>query len=101
MKKGEKMLNSKKGQGLSLNTIIIAIIVLVVLVVIVMIFTGVIGTVFVPGISSCEQKGGTCDKGDDCGGSNSGYVKAIGSHCSPGGTRDQNSVCCIQAGFKA
>ena len=38
------MLFNKKGQGLPLNTIIIAIIVIVVLVIIILIFTGQLGT---------------------------------------------------------
>lgn len=46
----------KKAQGLSLNTIIIAIIVLVVLVVIIMVFTGGIGG-FTKGITTCDDKG--------------------------------------------
>ena len=50
----------RKAQGLSLNTIIIAIIVLVVLVIVVMIFTGYFGNQFVPGINSCTAKGGEC-----------------------------------------
>ena len=54
------LVNSKKAQGLSLNTIIIAIIVLVVLVVLVMIFTGYFGKIFTPGVQSCIARGGTC-----------------------------------------
>ena len=49
----------KKGQGLSLNTIIIAIIVLVVLVVLIMVFTGVLGN-FTGEVSSCVSNGGEC-----------------------------------------
>ena len=45
---------SKKAQGMSLNTVIIAIIVLVVLVVLVMIFTGYFGRIFAPGVQNCE-----------------------------------------------
>ena len=51
---------SKKGQGLSLNTIIIAIIVLIVLVVLVMIFTGYFGKIFTPSVKSCTVAGGQC-----------------------------------------
>ena len=51
---------SKKAQGMSLNTVIIAIIVLVVLVVLVMIFTGYFGKIFTPSVSSCGTQGGTC-----------------------------------------
>ena len=49
----------KKGQGLSINTIIIAIIVLVVLVVLVMIFTGYFGQ-WTKSVASCQSEGGTC-----------------------------------------
>jgi len=43
----------KKAQGLSLNTIIIAIVVLIVLVVLIMIFTGYFGSRFTPEVTSC------------------------------------------------
>ena len=56
---------SKKAQGLSLNTIIIAIIVIIVLVVIVMIFTGYFGRIFTPSVKSCTAQGGEC--AEQCG----------------------------------
>ena len=58
---------NKKAQGLSLNTIIIAIIVLIVLVVLVMIFTGYFGTRFTPAVTQCETSGGTCAPAEGCG----------------------------------
>ncbi len=54
------MFSTKKAQGMSLNTVIIAIIVLVVLVVLVMIFTGYFGKIFTPGVKSCQSMGGEC-----------------------------------------
>src|SRR3989338_1289872 len=54
---------TKKAQGMSLNTVIIAIIVLVVLVVLVMIFTGYFGKVFTPTVASCATAGGECKAG--------------------------------------
>ena len=51
---------SKKAQGLSLNTIIIAIIVLIVLVVVVMIFTGYFSKIFTPSVKSCTTQAGEC-----------------------------------------
>lgn len=48
------MLSTKKAQGMSLNTVIIAIIVLVVLVVLIMIFTGYFSRIFTPTVQSCE-----------------------------------------------
>jgi hypothetical protein len=62
----------KKGQGLSLNTIIIAAIVLIVLVVLWAIFTGRMG-VFSQGITditkekTCQEAGGEKRSGNDCG----------------------------------
>ncbi len=50
----------RKAQGLSLNTIIIAIIVMIVLVVIIMVFTGYFGSKFTPGVTNCENNGGAC-----------------------------------------
>jgi hypothetical protein len=57
----------RKGQGLSLNTIIVAIIVLIVLVVIIMLFTGYFGTRFTPQVTNCANSGGICTDGSDCG----------------------------------
>lgn len=53
----------KKGQGLPLNTIIIAIIVVVVLVIVILIFTNNIGG-FARTANTCAAKGGTC--ADSC-----------------------------------
>jgi hypothetical protein len=57
----------KKGQGLPLNTIIIAIIVIVVLVVIILIFTGQLGD-FGKAANACVQAGGYCTEDDNCDG---------------------------------
>lgn len=57
----KSLLSSRKAQGLSLNTVIIAIIVLIVLVVLVMIFTGYFGRVFTPTVSNCATQGGKCN----------------------------------------
>lgn len=54
------MLSTKKAQGMSLNTIIIAIIVLIVLVVLVMIFMGYMGNIFTPTVGACATQGGKC-----------------------------------------
>jgi hypothetical protein len=59
----------KKAQGMSINTLIIAILVLVVLVVLVLIFTGYIGG-WSKGVAqnskTCGSQGGTCITGTDC-----------------------------------
>ena len=60
------MFSTKKAQGMSLNTVIIAIIVLVVLVVLVMIFTGYFGKIFTPGVQSCIARSGTCEAATKC-----------------------------------
>jgi len=52
-------MKTKRGQGLSLNVIIISAIALIVLVVLVMIFTGRMG-VFTGGINKCANQGGEC-----------------------------------------
>jgi len=58
------VINLKRGQGLPLNTIIIAAIVLIVLVIIILIFTGRIGG-FNRDVQSCANNGGQCV--DSCG----------------------------------
>ena len=77
---------SKKGQGLSLNTIIIAIIVLIVLVVLVMIFTGYFGRIFTPSVKSCTAQGGQC--ASQC---NSGQ---LGNEISGADCPDKTLKCC-------
>ena len=49
----------KKGQGLSMNTIIIAAIVIIVLIVLILIFTGRI-QIFSETVNSCTKRGGEC-----------------------------------------
>ncbi len=58
-------MKSKKGQGLPMNTIVIAALVLVVLVVLIMIFTGRMGG-FTRSIQDCAEKGGECVSGSEC-----------------------------------
>ncbi len=55
----------KKGQGLSMDVIIIAAISLVVLVVLIAIFTGRLGK-FTAEIKDCQAQGGTCLSEADC-----------------------------------
>ena len=62
-----RILRSKKGQGLSLNTIVIAAIVMIVLIVLIMIFTGrlsIFSQLFGKVDESCGARGGKwCDIG--------------------------------------
>jgi hypothetical protein len=54
-------MTTKKAQGMSMTTIVIAAIALVVLIVLIMIFTGRIGG-FTKGLDSCTGQGGFCVK---------------------------------------
>jgi hypothetical protein len=82
---------NKKAQGLSLNTIIVAIIVLIVLVVIIMLFTGYFGSKFTPGVTSCGAQGGTCILTADC---KSAF--GAGRTISSSDCQTEGNVCCIQ-----
>lgn len=59
------MYRYRKGQGLTMDVIIIAAISLVVLVVLIAIFTGRLGR-FTTEIKDCGAQGGTCMTDDDC-----------------------------------
>jgi len=92
---------SKKGQGLSLNTVIIAIIVLVVLVVLVMIFTGYFGKIFTPTVANCETAGGEC--ATECGKDDAGKPigQIAGAKCPATGAAGTTAqLCCQRAGKK-
>jgi hypothetical protein len=99
------MFSSKKGQGLSLNTIIIAILVLIVLVVIVLIFTGYFSRIFAPGVQSCTAKGGVCqalgaDSATQCKDSTQGgsdrvlSTFTVDADAVKAGCKDVSEVCC-------
>ncbi len=75
----------KKGQGLSVNTIIIAIIALIVLVVLIAVFTGRLG-IFTSGTDSCINRGGTCNAG--C---SSAEQEIVGTDC-----KSPNNKCCVK-----
>jgi Na+-driven multidrug efflux pump len=55
----------KRGQGLTLNTIVIAALVLIVLIVLILIFTGNL-TNFVKQSNECVSQGGKCYSGTSC-----------------------------------
>ena len=59
------IINSKKAQSISINTIVIAAIALIVLVVIIAIFGGQIRK-FLTGASACSTQGGECKERMDC-----------------------------------
>jgi hypothetical protein len=83
----------KKGQGISLNVIVIAAIALLVLVLLSVIFVGRIGQ-FGTKSSECEEKGGKCYDGVICPAMpGKTLTKFPGSKCP---TQDnQPRVCCI------
>ncbi len=81
----------KKGQGLSLNVIIIAAIALIVLIVLVFILTGRM-QIFGKGLNDCESKGGECDSRTNCK-ALKGNVEIPGTEC---GDVDSTRVCCLK-----
>ena len=84
----------KKGQGLSINTIIIAIIVLVVLIVLVMIFTGYFSG-WTENVASCSSQGGSCGEGYVCIGPFGNEVNQLEGRClDSDGEIDETSICC-------
>ena len=88
---------TKKGQGLSLNTIIIAIIVLIVLVVLVMIFTGYFGKIFTPTVQNCATQGGTCLATADCRPAENDRVIVKAADAVKAGCAATGEVCCRKA----
>ena len=93
----------KKGQGLSLNTIVIAVIVLTVLVIIVMIFTGGI-SIFPKQYNDCVIAGYQCtDKNpSDSKLGCPGNTNPIGTYTCKDekGNKINNQVCCGQLGVE-
>ena len=84
----------KRGQGLSLNTIIVAIIVLVVLVVLVLVFTGFFGSRVAPELGeSCTNLGGECIAGNECG---SNLFGAERQRLTGGDAACQGGICCAR-----
>ncbi|HIH42260.1 TPA: hypothetical protein HA246_01310 [Candidatus Woesearchaeota archaeon] len=93
------MFKSKKGQGMTLNVVVVAAIVLLVLVVLVLIFTGKIGN-FVGESEKCVTKGGTCIAARD--GCNRANLEApVNAKCykaTDPTAVDDSQVCCIKVG---
>lgn len=58
-------MKGKRGQGLSMNTIVIAVIVLFVMVILLLIFTGRIA-IFSLGVRDCQNTGGQCSDNAQC-----------------------------------
>ena len=77
---------NNKAQGLSLNTIVIAIIVLIVLVTLIAVFVGALGLFTKDITKDCTNKGGTCQTkqttGPACGTNDFGSDIKSNSRCS-------------------
>ncbi|MAE13018.1 hypothetical protein CMO92_00495 [Candidatus Woesearchaeota archaeon] len=80
---------NKKGQGISMNVIIIAAIALLVLVILAVLLLRAGGNVATG--TNCQGVGGDCDQGDTC---DSGYIKDITKGC------ENENPCCIPLGAK-
>ena len=89
------MLSDKRGQGLSLNTIVIALIVLTVLVVIIVIFTGALGNI-VPGFQKCSVPPNQCALDASSCDKNDGFVYNPGLKC-----ENKAEFCCQNTGIKS
>lgn len=76
-----------KGQGLSFNTIIVAILALVVLVVLVIIFTGR-SEIFFSTLQDCDSKPGSIGCRSSC---DEGYGSIPGTECD-----DNDQLCCVK-----
>jgi len=82
---------NKKAQGLSMNTIIIAVLVLVVLVILILIFSGKMGG-FRRGINACD---GTCvEKASDCG-EDENPIYLVNCDDNGDGESERGNYCCI------
>ncbi len=80
-----------KGQGLSVNVIIVAVLALLVLVVIAFIFTGKIGQ-FAASTNNCEDISASYTCEYSC---NEGYTVLPSGKCLNDDNKDSGKVCCI------
>jgi len=86
----------KRGQGLSMDTIVIAAIALLVLVILALIFTGKIGKTRVE-MDKCDTQGGKCvATAVEC---SSEYQKVVSSYSCPD-IDGQKQLCCVSIGGK-
>ena len=88
----------KKAQGLSLQTIVIAIIVLLVAAVLIAVFTGVFGDTVVPGIKSltaCSARGDGAHCVTERSGCPDGTVVAVGCPETDADKSAGKGLCCI------
>ena len=76
-------MKSKRGQGLPMNTIVIAAIVLIVMVVLIYIFVGSMAQT-TDKLVSCTEKGGTCEESCVTGTQNIGQLNC-----------GEDEICCV------
>lgn len=95
------MIKKRKGQGLSLNVMILAILALVVLIVLIAIFSKQSGT-SIRSIESCEGKGGKCAYdlpaakcGKDFDGKNYPVPIILSGDCEKSTNKEIKGLCCI------
>lgn len=87
----------RKGQGMSINVIIIAVLALLVLVVLAFIFTGKIGKFSATTADCTKVGGGKCEL--DCAYLGNSYVQDPSRVCfDNNGDVDTNEVCCVKVG---
>lgn len=82
----------KKGQSISMNTIIIAAIALLVLVIVSLIFLTDIFK-FTKNKNDCTRNSGTCEFGRRC---PEGYSEHPTAFCYDGDEIDSSAVCCVR-----
>ena len=82
-----RFLRTKRGVQLTLSTVVIAVLVIIVLIVLIVIFTKGTGSFF-GGVTSCEDRGGTCVDSPQICTQSDGSVYRLGK-C------PQDKVCCV------
>ena len=86
-------MRNSKGQGLSLDIIVVAAIVLIVMVVVITIFLGRAGTTGKE-LSSCTNKGGDCKPWTVCD-KDAGWTPVPGATCPLTTDTKEQQICCI------
>ena len=91
-------MQNKKAQGLTLNTVVIAILVLLVLVILSLIFLKGVKPIS-EGIAACENKGGACIARNQCNPDTDRIITGVscsGADGKAGTPDDVNEVCCVK-----
>ncbi|MFH0870019.1 MAG: hypothetical protein V1866_03100 [archaeon] len=83
-----KLSSNRRGAEMAMSTIVVIVLVLIVLVVLLYIFGKSSGG-FISGVTSCEDRGGSCQGSAESCISSGGSVYRIGS------CKEKDSVCCL------